>query len=181
VFDKELYQHGEAKEVTLMQLTSQVPMNFMFISINGKVYKYNLVTKECLFEFNTFAHAQMQLYDLDDKLLVADRQQLRLWDFFDHKEEIPELVTVLECPLKIEQVKVNKLAEENGEHKNVYYYVISSKDEFKVYHGRLELLLEGDIDNKMDRITSIEFGLDTRYLYIGTEKGNIIKYELPSP
>jgi hypothetical protein len=42
-------------------------------------------------------------------------------------------------------VKVNKLAEESGERKGVYYYVISSKDEFKVYIGRLELLLEGDI------------------------------------
>jgi hypothetical protein len=70
---------------------------------------------------------------------------LRLWDFFDHKDEIPELVTVLQAPLKIEIVKVNKLAEESGERKGVYYYVISSKDEFKVYIGRLELLLEGDI------------------------------------
>ena len=58
--------------------------------------------------------------------------------------------------------------------------MISSKDEFKVYHARLELLLEGDIDNKMDRITSIEFGLDTKYLYIGTEKGLIHKFELPA-
>jgi len=104
-----------------------------------------------------------------------------LWDFFDHKEEIPELVTVLEAPLKIEHVSVNRQAEESGEHKGVYYYVISSKDEFKIYHGRLELLLIGDIENKMDRITSIEFGLDTRYLYVGTEKGLIFKYDLPSP
>jgi hypothetical protein len=104
-----------------------------------------------------------------------------LWDFYEHKEEIPELVTVLEAPLKIEQCKVNKQAEITGEHKGVYYYIISSKDEFKVYHARLELLLEGDIDNKMDRITSIEFGLDTKYFFVGTEKGLIHKYELPSP
>jgi len=123
----------------------------------------------------------MQLYDFDDKLLIADQKQLRLWDFYEHKEEIPELVTVLEAPLKIEYCKVNKQAEEAGEHKGIYYYIISSKDEFKVYHARLELLLEGDIDNKMDRITSIEFGLDTKYFYIGTEKGLIHKYELPSP
>jgi hypothetical protein len=55
-----------------MQLASQVPMNFMFVAIGGKVYKYDLVSKECLFEFNSFAHAQMQLYDFDDKLLIAD-------------------------------------------------------------------------------------------------------------
>ena len=153
----------------------------MFVAIGGKVYKYDLVSKECLFEFNTFAHQHMQLYDYDDKLLVADRQQLRLWDFFDHKEEIPELVTVLQSPLKIECIKVNKQAEEESAHKDVYYYVVTSADEFKIYHGRLMLLLEGDIGKGSDKITSIEFGLDTACLYLGTEKGFIRKYELPSP
>ena len=79
-------------------MASQVPMNFVFVAIGGKVYKYDLVSKECLFEFSTFAHKYMQLYDYDDKLIVADANQVRLWDFFDHKEEIPELVTVLETP-----------------------------------------------------------------------------------
>ena len=73
------------------------------------------------------------------------------------------------------------MAEESGERKGVYYYVISSKDEFKIYIGRLELLLEGDIQNKMDKITAIEFGIDTKFLYVGTEKGLILKFELPSP
>lgn len=59
--------------------------------------------------------------------------------------------------------------------------MVACKDEFKVYINRLDLLIEGDIDNKMDRIKSIEFGLDTKSLYLGTEKGLVIKYELPSP
>ena len=33
----------------------------------------------------------------------------------------------------------------------------------------------------MDKITSIEFGIDTCKLYIGTEKGFIHVFELPSP
>jgi hypothetical protein len=33
----------------------------------------------------------------------------------------------------------------------------------------------------MDKITSIEFGIDTMKLYMGTEKGFIHIFELPSP
>lgn len=164
-----------------MQLASQVPMNVMFIAIAGKVYKYDLVSKECLFEFNTFAHSHMIMYDFDDKLLVADSKQVRLWDFFNHKDEVPELVTVLEAPIKVEHLKVNFQAEDTGDRKNVFYYIISCDDIFKVYHGRLELLLEGDIDNRNDHITSIEFGIDTQRLFIGTSKGLVHEFELPSP
>lgn len=78
-------------------------MNFMFLAIGGKVYKYNLVTKECAFEFKSYAETHMMLYDFDDKLIVADKQQLRLWDFYENKEEIPQLVTVLEPPLKVDK------------------------------------------------------------------------------
>mmetsp|Transcript_20791 Transcript_20791/g.32049 ORF Transcript_20791/g.32049 Transcript_20791/m.32049 type:complete len:309 (+) Transcript_20791:2782-3708(+) len=134
-----------------------------------------------MFEFSTFAHSHIQIYDNDDKLMVADQAQIRLWDFHDNKEDIPQLVTIMEAPLKIDCLKVNKFTETHGERAGVFYYVIACKDEFKVYHERLDLLLQGDINNKMDRISSIEFGLDLRNLYIGTEKGLIFKFYLPSP
>mmetsp|Transcript_6435 Transcript_6435/g.10916 ORF Transcript_6435/g.10916 Transcript_6435/m.10916 type:complete len:228 (-) Transcript_6435:635-1318(-) len=172
---------GEKRELQLMQLASEVPLNVMFLALGGKVYKYDLVTKECLFEFNTFEHCHMQLYDGDDKLMIADNQQIRLWDFYDNKEDIPEFVTRMEATLKIDCLKVNKCQEEAGERKGLFYYVVACKDEFKVYIGRLDLLLQGDVDNKMDRISSIEYGIDLKHLYIGTEKGLIMKFELPSP
>ena len=34
------------------------------------------------------------MYDADDKLVVASENEIRLWDFYDHKEEAPELITV---------------------------------------------------------------------------------------
>lgn len=105
---------------------------------------------------------------------------MRLWDFFDQQDEVPELVTVLEAPLKIECLKVNLYAEDVGERQGEFYYVISARDVFKVYIGRMELILEGDIDDKRDSIKSIEFGIDMKLLYLGTEKGKIITYELPS-
>jgi hypothetical protein len=105
-----------------------------------------------------------------------------LWDFFDHKEEVPELVTVLESPIKIEVMKVNKVSENDGERKDVFYYFLAKDTDFKLYHGRLDLLLRGSIDDsKHGNIRSAEYSLDMRFLYVGTEKGVIYKYELPSP
>ena len=54
-----------------MQLASQIPQNIMYLGIGGKVYKYDLVSKECHFEFSSFARTSLQLYDYDDKLLAA--------------------------------------------------------------------------------------------------------------
>ena len=177
-FQQELFEKGKYREVRLMQLTSQIPMNYMFLAIEGKVYKYDLVSKECLFEFNTNAEEFLQLYDDDDKLLASDLSAVRLWDFFDHKEEWPELVTVLEFndPVLLRQkmiqqklnksktqlslpgqddkdenepidcVKVNKVCEDSGDKKNVFFYVVAQKNKFRVYHSRLEPLIEGDIN-----------------------------------
>ena len=120
----------------------------------------------------------MILFDYDDKLLVADNKQLRLWDFYDQQGVMPAMISMLESPLKIEKVKVNKYAELSGDRKFVYYYAITCQDEFKVYHGRLELLISGNVG---DKITSIEFGVKTKNIYFGTSKGTVIKYELPPP
>jgi hypothetical protein len=83
---------------------------------------------------------------------------------------MPALITMLESPLKIEMLKVNKYAELEGDRKFVYYYAVTCRDEFKVYHGRLELLMSG---NASDNITSIEFGLRAQNIYFGTSKGTI--------
>lgn len=114
-------------------------------------------------------------------MVVSDHKNVRLWDFFDHKEEVPELVTVLESPIKLDVLKVNKIAETHGERKDIFYYIIACQTEFKVYHGRLDVLLEGEIDDSMDKIRSVDFALDMKYLYVGTEKGLLHRYELPSP
>lgn len=87
----------------------------MYLGIGGKVYKYDLINKVCHFEFSSYVRTHMQLYDFDDKLITAKKDQVRIWDFFDKKEEVPELVTVLEPPLKIECLKVNKYAEMTGD------------------------------------------------------------------
>jgi hypothetical protein len=113
----------------------------MYLAIGGKIYKYNLVTKDIVFEFSSFAKSFMMLYDFDDKLIVSDQTMVRLWDFHESKEDIPQLVTVMESQLKVDCLKVNKLAEQSGERKGVYYYIIACQAEFKVYIDRLDVLL----------------------------------------
>ena len=49
----------------------------------------------------------MIMYDSDDKLLAASKQEVKLWDFYDHDEEAPELVTILQTPLRVEHAFVN--------------------------------------------------------------------------
>lgn len=84
---------------------------------------------------------------------------------------------------------MNKVASSGGERRGIYYYITSNGSAFTVYHGRLEPLLQGDLNSsqgdkrrkKNDKITCIEFGADNCSFYLGTEKGLVRKYELPSP
>ena len=64
------------------------------------MYKYDLVTKELLFSFKTPCESSLMLYEEDDKLLAADDDELRLWDFPDTKEDIPELIASVELDRK---------------------------------------------------------------------------------
>jgi len=50
-FEKELQAFGENRVVDLMRIASEIPLNLMYIAINGKIYKYNMVTKQSLVEF----------------------------------------------------------------------------------------------------------------------------------
>ena len=43
--------------------------------------------------------------------------------------------------------------------KGVFFYAVSFLNKFRVYFGRLELLIEGYLDNDEDVIKSIEFGV----------------------
>ena len=56
----------------------------------------------------------MLLYDKDDKLVVASDDEIRLWDFFDHKEEAPELLTMMTPQLKVENIYINKDRDEES-------------------------------------------------------------------
>ena len=72
----------------------------------------------------------MLLYDKDDKLLVASDDEIRLWDFFDHKEEAPELLTMMTPSLKVENIYVNKNRPEEGA---PLYVLVTCQNAFVLY------------------------------------------------
>lgn len=52
-----------------------------------------------------------------------------------------------------------------------------SGDEFRIYVGNLNFIRKGTV--RQDTITTLGFGNENRFLYIGTKKGLIYRYELP--
>ena len=62
----------DGKFIKHLQVGSQITNNVIYVSMGGKVYQYDLVSKECLFSYSTYAYKHMILFDYDDKILVAD-------------------------------------------------------------------------------------------------------------
>ena len=89
-------------------MSSEPHRNFFLIAMQGIIYKYDLVTKELLFQFKTDVRNSMLLYDKDDKLVVANQEEIRLWDFDDHKEEAPALLTMRLSKLRVDNIYINK-------------------------------------------------------------------------
>ena len=110
-------------------MSSEPHRNFFLIAMQGIIYKYDLVTKELLFSFKSDVTNSMHLYDKDDKLLVANDEELRIWDFDDHKEEAPVLLTMKQSPLKIENVYINKNSPKIDLH-----ICVTCQGEFNLYY-----------------------------------------------
>lgn len=93
VYDDELTYINPNSIIVHQEMSSEDARHFFLISMDSVVYKYDLVTKQLLFQFKTVAQKAMHMYDKDDKLLCASENQIRLWDFWDQKESAPELIT----------------------------------------------------------------------------------------
>ena len=189
-FEKDL----RVDEVKLMQLGSGFKNNVMYLSIGERIYKYDMVTKEQIFQFRTFyqknglrnqqikagkkSQQHMVLYDNDNKLMISDSEgQIKLWDSSENKDEIPQLVTQIESELQVDGLRVNKTAPIEGERRGVFYHITYSGDEFRIYVDNLNFIRKGTVNQ--DTITALEYGNGNKYLYIGTKKGMIYRYELP--
>ena len=102
IYDDELTFQSRNQTIDLVQVSSESHRNFFLLAMDGIIYKYDLVTKELLFQFRSICSTAMLLYDRDDKLCVCSDNEIRLWDFFDHREEAPELISIELSPIKIE-------------------------------------------------------------------------------
>lgn len=155
-------------------MSSEPHRNFFLVAMDGIVFKYDLVTKELLFQFKTNATKAMSLYDKDDKLVVASENEIRLWDFFDHKEEAPELLTMLQPELKVESLYINKNRQEDAA---PLYVLTTCQNNFVLYQKLLDWKYSDELEEGTT-ITAAAFNKESTMLLIGTSTGKIITYEI---
>ena len=138
IYDDELTYLNPTSQISLVQIASEPSRHFFLIAKDGTVFKYDLVTKALMFSFKTQATKAMIMFDKDDKLLVASEKMIHLWDFFDTKEEAPELITACESDLKVERIFLNKNSANVATN---LYVLVTNKNDYILYKGRMEKVL----------------------------------------
>lgn len=174
VYDDELTYLNQNSTIQFSQLSSEPSRHFVLIAMDSIVYKYDLVTKNLLFQFKTVASKAMLLYDMDDKLLCASEKSIRLWDFWDQKEQAPELITAVESVLTIDKVFVNKNSKSQKGDKLLV--VVVNKNEYALYRGRMDFVRKGNTENHDNQlITCVEFDDESTCFWLATDRGLLIK------
>ena len=160
-------------------MSSEESRHYFLICMDSVVYKYDLVTKQLLFQFKTVAHNAMIMYDKDDKLLCASDKMIRLWDFWDQKEQSPELITTCESVLTIEKIFINKNSKsQKGDDLLV---LVVNQDEYALYRGRMDLVRKGNTSmHENQRILCAEFAGDNSCFWVGTDRGLLICFSVES-
>lgn len=98
--------------------------NFIFVSIDGAVNKFNLSTKELEFKFQASCYRTMILFDNDERLLTADSKQAKLWQLDD--DQNPQLITSYSIEGKLDTIFCNQNAVDDG---TLFYFVILRQDQ----------------------------------------------------
>jgi hypothetical protein len=113
-------------------LPSNPDNNYLLLSIDGVIHKYDISTKELLFSFKASAYRAMQIFDNDQKIITCDSSQAKIWQF---ESDNPELLTSLPF-----EDKVDKFYAPSGTiEKSSLYYIgtFQEKSGFKVYKDKL--------------------------------------------
>ena len=95
------------------------------MSIDGSVHKYDIASKELLFHFKANAFRAMKLYDQDKRIITADQTTIKLWEFYNKKDEAPDLVTTLQSKDRVDSIFVSK--EKNKDMSHVYAVASANK------------------------------------------------------
>ena len=149
IYDDELAFNTPESKIQHVAMSSEPHRNFFLLAMDGLVYKYDLVSKELLFQFKTTRGPEVKqicLYDKDDKLVVTSAKEIRLWDFYDHREEAPELITAEQISddddFTVDRVFVNK----NSKCGALFVLVTCGK-KFILYTGRLEVKFRQELED----------------------------------
>ena len=108
---------------------------------------------------------------------MTSPKEIRLWDFYDHREEAPELITAEQIPendsFAVERVFVNK-----NSRCGTLMILVTSKNKFKLYTGRLEIKFSKEFEDEEDHVTAAAFNKDSSLILIGTSLGKIFPYRV---
>ena len=151
-------------------LPSNPDSNYLLLSIDGVIHKYDISTKELLFSFKASAYRTMQIFDNDQKILTWDSTQAKIWQF---DSDNPDLLTSLPF-----EDKVDKFYAPAGKiDKNSLYYVgtFQDKNGFKVYKDKLT-----EHWQCRDKITvnALDFTNSNTTILAGTQEGKLCIYDL---
>lgn len=176
IYDDELTFNTPQSKICDVSMSSEPHRNFFLIAMDGLVYKYDLVSKELLFQFQTNAKT-INIYDKDDKLVVTSPKEIRLWDFYDHREEAPELITAEQLSeqdeFQVERVFINKNSKCTA-----LFVLVTWKYKFILYTGRLEVKFSKELERTDEHVTAAAFSKDSSMLLIGTSLGKVIAYRV---
>lgn len=143
--------------------------NYLLLSIDGVIHKYDLSNKELVFSFKASAYRTMQIYNNDTRILTCDSSIVKIWQF---EKDNAELITSLPIEDKIDKF----FAPRTSNSKTTYFVGLFQEEEgFKIYKQKLS-----DHWNWKDRITvtAVDFLTSGDQIVVGTSNGEIRVYDL---
>lgn len=144
-------------------LPSTPDNNYLLLSIDGVIHKYDISTKEMIFSFKASAYRAMQIHDNDSKILTCDSSIVKIWEFEDDNAD---LLTSLPSEDKIEKF----YASSRGGDEQYYVGVFQDLAGFKVYKKKLD---EFWYCRDKIKVTSLDFTIDSDAILAGDNKGNL--------
>ena len=161
---------NDMHKIRNISLPSNPDNNYLLLSIDGVIHKYDTSSKELLFSFKASAYRTMQIFDNDQKILTCDSSQVKIWQFdFDN----PELLTSLPFDDKVD--KFYAPSGKIGKSSLYYIGVFQDKSGFKVYKDKLTE--HWQCRDKIS-ITTLDFMNSNSTILAGTQEGKLCIYDV---
>ena len=161
---------NDLHKIRNISLPSNPDNNYLLLSIDGVIHKYDISTKELMFSFKASAYRTMQIFDNDQKVLTWDSSQAKIWQF---ESDNPELLTSLPF-----EDKVDKFYAPSGKiDKSSLYYIgtFQDKNGFKVYKDKLTE--HWQCRDKIS-INTLDFTNANSTILAGTQDGQLWIYDI---
>lgn len=138
----ELVFTNDLHKIKFMQLPRDPENNYLLLAIDGTIYKYDLSSRDCTWQFKSNATRSMQFCRNDGLILASDANVIKLWELPEGKqtaglvragqgEAVPDLFSMLEVEAKMTGVYATKTEGET-------YFIAVQGQSFSVFKNQLE-------------------------------------------